>query len=141
METVSGRFGFSTERNLPVAISNLKGRPEPVTKYRVRRCKVSVKNYSILLQFFKGQLLLEKYYIYVLRPNRALNDGQASLKISTDTGLLQRALGDITGKFTVQPDSVAPTHLILFNNDNIKASASSQVWYTTITMECITLHL
>ena len=102
---------------------------------------MSVKSYSILLQFFKGQLLLEKYYIYVLKANRALQDGQTTLKISTDTGLLQRALGDITGKFTVQPGSVAPTHLILFNNNNIKGSASSTVWYTTITMECIILHL
>ena len=58
---------------------------------------------------------------------RQLPDGTATVQVSNDTGLLQRALKDITDNYNVNPTVAAPTHLLLHNNIDIKASTSTQV--------------
>ena len=58
---------------------------------------------------------------------RQLPDGTATVQVSNDTELLQRALKDITDNYNVNPTVAAPTHLLLHNNINIKASGSAQV--------------
>ena len=58
---------------------------------------------------------------------RQLTDGTATVQVSNDTELLKRALKDITDNYNVDPAVAAPTHLLLFNNIDIKASCSAQV--------------
>ena len=64
-----------------------------------------------------------------LRPKnpRQLPDGTATVQVSTDPELLQRALKDITDKYNVNPTVAAPTHLLLHNNIDVKDSGSTQV--------------
>ena len=83
-------------------------------------------------------MTIKTYNIRVLAPNRRLDDGNATVQISTDAGLLRRALGDITGKFT-DVHGIAPTHLILFNNNGIKDNSSSKV--CSPSMKSVILHL
>ena len=58
---------------------------------------------------------------------RRFPDGRATVQVSNDTELLQRALKDITDNYNVNPTVAAPTHLLLHNNIDIKASGSAQV--------------
>ena len=71
-----------------------------------------------------------RFNIYVLSPNnnaRSITKGTATAKASTDPELLQRALKDITDNYNVDPAAVTPTHLLLYNFNDIKASGSTQV--------------
>ena len=61
------------------------------------------------------------------RNPRQLPDGTATVQVSNDTELLMRALKDITDNYNVNPTVAAPTHLLLHNNIDIKASTSTQV--------------
>ena len=61
------------------------------------------------------------------RNPRQLPDGTATVQVSTKPELLMRALKDITDKYNVNPTVAAPTHLLLHNNNDIKASGSTQV--------------
>ena len=80
------------------------------------------------MQFYNGNLAIEGYTIKVLVGYRRFRDGNATILLSTDAGLLRRALGDITGKFKdVLNSDVTPTNLILFNNIGIKEASSNQV--------------
>ena len=66
---------------------------------------------------------------YILSPKhpRQLTDGTATAQVSTKPELLQRALKDITDNYNVDPTVAAPTHLLLYNFNDIKASSSTQV--------------
>ena len=56
-------------------------------------------------------------------------DGKETVQVSTDPELLKRALKDITDNYNVDPIAAAPTHLLLYNNINLKVSTTStQVW-------------
>ena len=66
-------------------------------------------------------------HILYPKPSRQLTDGTATVQVSNDTELLQRALKDTTDNYNVDPAAVTPTHLLLFNNIDIKASTSTQV--------------
>ena len=71
-----------------------------------------------------------RFNIYVLSPNfnaRSIAEGTATAKASTKPELLKRALKDITDKYNVDPTVAAPTHLLLYNFNDIKASGSAQV--------------
>ena len=71
------------------------------------------------------------FYVFAMRPGhpRQLTDGTATVQFSTDPELLKRALKDITDKYNVDPIAAAPTHLLLYNNINLKVSTTStQVW-------------
>ena len=117
--------------DLPVTIRNLRGQPKPATYYYVRWCQQIINNYPILLKFIRGYLIMEGYDIKILKPaNRVMSEGETSLKESTDAELLRRALDDITatGNLTnVLTSSVAPTHLLLYNNIGFKGVSSSEV--------------
>ena len=67
--------------------------------------------------------------MYLLDPTypRQLTNGIATVQVSTDPELLKRALKDITDYDNTNPTAVTPTHLLLFNNIDIKASTSTQV--------------
>ena len=58
---------------------------------------------------------------------RQLTNGTATVQVSTDPELLKRALKDITDYDNTNPTAVTPTHLLLFNFNDIKASGSTQV--------------
>ena len=58
---------------------------------------------------------------------RQLTDGTATVQVSNDTELLKRALKDITDNYNVDSTVAAPTHLMLFNSNDIKDSGSTQV--------------
>ena len=67
-------------------------------------------------------------WFYILSSNaRTITDGTATLQVSNDTELLKRALKDITDNYNVHPITAAPTHLLLYNFNDIKASGSAQV--------------
>ena len=70
-----------------------------------------------------------RFNIYVLSPasSSRITEGTATAKASTKPELLQRALKDITDKYNVDPTVAAPTHLVLYNFNDIKASSSTQV--------------
>ena len=59
---------------------------------------------------------------------RQLTNGIATVQVSTDPELLKRALKDITDYDNTNPTVAAPTHLLLFNNIDVKDSGSTQVW-------------
>ena len=69
------------------------------------------------------------FYVFLMRPGhpRQLTDGTATVQVSTDLELLKRALKDITDKYNVNSTVAAPTHLLLFNNIDVKDSGSTQV--------------
>ena len=70
------------------------------------------------------------YPINILNPlhPRQTPDGTATLQFSTKPELLERALKDITDNYNnTDPTAVTPTHLLLHNNIDIKASTSTQV--------------
>ena len=92
----------------------------------------------IFMQFGKGSMYLIPpstslntggFGIRLLfHSNRRLPDGKATVQVSTDPELLKRALKDITDNYNAIDLTVAaPTHLLLFNNIDIKASSSTQV--------------
>ena len=69
-------------------------------------------------------------WFYILSPNyftRRITDGTATVQVSTKPELLKRALKDITDNYNVNPTVAAPTHLLLYNFYDIKASTSTQV--------------
>ena len=72
----------------------------------------------------------EQVYIYILSPKypRRIKEGTVTAKASTKPELLKRALKDITNKYNPVPTVAAPTHLLLYNFIDIKASGSTQVW-------------
>ena len=123
-------------RDLPVNISNIK---EFVTasQYAVRKTASHESHFYISWQIRKGLVRLSsspnpKYYyintLYAQYP-RQLTDGIATVQVSTDPELLKRALKDITDNYNVDPIAAAPTHLLLYNNINLKVSTTStQVW-------------
>ena len=56
-------------------------------------------------------------------------DGKETVQVCTDPELLKRALKDSTDNYNVDPIAAAPTHLLLYNNINIKVSTTStQEW-------------
>ena len=59
---------------------------------------------------------------------RQLTNGTVTIQVSNDTELIKRTLKDITDNYNVHPIIAAPTHLLLLNNIDIKASGSTQVW-------------
>ena len=69
-------------------------------------------------------------WFHILSPNynaRTITDGTATVQVSTDPELLKRALKDITDNYNVNSTVAAPTHLLLYNFNDIKASGSTQV--------------
>ena len=82
---------------------------------------------------------MESYGIKIFSAvNDLFNAGKVSVKETTDAGLLRRALDDITatGKLTnVLTSSIAPTHLILYNNIGSKQGIGTKVYSpSTLTM-------
>lgn len=74
------------------------------------------------------------FSIYVLTsPATMYSGGQATLFISTNAGLRDRALSDIRLLFNID-NSTAPTHLLLFNNINISTTQSQSA--TLVTLKC-----
>ena len=74
---------------------------------------------------------MESYDIKIFSAvNSLFNAGKVSVKETTDAGLLRRALDDITAtsKLTnVLTSSIAPTHLLLYNNIGSKQGSGSKV--------------
>ena len=69
-------------------------------------------------------------WFYILSPNynaHTITEGTATVQVSNDTELLKRALKDINDKYNVHPTVTAPTHLLLYNFNDTKASGSTQV--------------
>ena len=83
----------------------------------------------MILVYPDNSIQLPPYKIYTLSPSsRQLTNGIATVQVSTDPELLKRALKDITDNYNVHPSTAAaPTHLLLHNNIDIKASGSTQV--------------
>ena len=82
----------------------------------------------MILVYPDNSIQLPPYKIYTLSPSsRQLTNGIATVQVSTAPELLKRALKDITDKYNVDSTVAAPTHILLFNNIDIKASGSTQV--------------
>ena len=134
IETVTSTTRGSIH-DLPVSISNIKDFVT-ASQYAVRKTASHESHFYISWQIGKGSVRLSsspnpKYYfintLFVRNP-RKLTDGIATVQVSTDPELLKRALKDITDNYNVDPAAVTPTHLLLHNNIDIKASGSAQVW-------------
>ena len=82
----------------------------------------------MILVYPDNSIQLSPYKIYTLSSSsRQLTHGKATVRVSTKPELLERALNDITDKYNVDSAVAAPTHLLLFNNIDIKDSSSTQV--------------
>ena len=82
----------------------------------------------MILVYPDNSIQLPPYKIYTLSSSsRQLTHGKATVQVSTEPELLKRALKDITDKYNVDSTVAAPTHLLLFNNIDTKASTNTEV--------------